>query len=84
MKKWMACRPRTPDEGTPLEMKPEEIIERIMSQHWDISACHCWICEAGRENGLGSRSDYLRQNDPTAKGLGQVAILNYQTGERTA
>jgi hypothetical protein len=66
-------------------MKPDEIIERIMTQHWDIFACTCWICEAGRANGLGSRSEYLRHNDPAvAKGLGQVAILNYQTGERTA
>ena len=43
-------------------MDAQEIIERIMSQHWDMAACHCWICEAGRKLGYGAKSEYLSHN----------------------
>lgn len=39
-------------------MKPEEIVERIMTQHWDLSACNCWICANGRAAGLSPRAQY--------------------------
>lgn len=40
-------------------MNAQEIIERIMSQHWDMVACRCWICDAGRALGFGAREEYL-------------------------
>ena len=40
-------------------MKPREIVERIMTQHWDIAACKCWKCVEGRTNGCGARDEYL-------------------------
>lgn len=33
-------------------MNPSHIVELIMAQHWDMAACKCWICEAGRAAGL--------------------------------
>lgn len=30
----------------------QDIVEKIMTQHWDIAACQCWICKAGRDVGL--------------------------------
>lgn len=52
-------------------MDAQEIIERIMSGHWDMTACPCWVCEAGRSLGFSPRGDYLphkhgnRQRYPT-------------------
>lgn len=40
-------------------MNAQEIIERIMTMHWDFYACMCWVCEAGREQGLRPRETYL-------------------------
>lgn len=40
-------------------MGPAEIIERIMTQHWDVKACQCWVCEEGRKAGLRPRDIYL-------------------------
>lgn len=40
-------------------MDAKEIIERIMTQHWDMVACHCWICDAGRELGYETKEEYL-------------------------
>lgn len=36
-----------------------EIVERIMTMHWDIFACHCWVCEAGRKAGCRPRDQFL-------------------------
>ena len=44
-------------------MNSQEIIERIMSFHWDLTACQCWVCRAGRELGYGSRLKYLVYRD---------------------
>ena len=47
-------------------MSPEEIVQRIMTQHWDMAACPCWICEAGRGAGLRPTSAYpTRPTDET-------------------
>lgn len=35
-----------------------EIVERIMTQHWDMAACPCWVCRAGRDAGLRPRQGY--------------------------
>ena len=26
----------------------DDIVRMIMAQHWDMAACPCWICNAGR------------------------------------
>ena len=48
-------------------MKAEEIIEQIMTQHWDMAACRCWICEAGRKLDLRPREKYLRIKLPNVE-----------------
>lgn len=40
-------------------MTPENIVEITMAQHWDMVACNCWICEAGRKNGIGAYHENL-------------------------
>lgn len=41
------------------------IVERIMTQHWDLKACDCWVCDEGREAGCRPRDRYLRhKGDP--------------------
>ena len=42
-------------------MTHHEIIERIMTAHWDMAACHCWICIEGRRLGCGPRDRYLSE-----------------------
>jgi hypothetical protein len=37
----------------------QEIVERIMTQHWDLAACPCWVCSKGREAGCRPREKYL-------------------------
>jgi hypothetical protein len=41
-----------------------EIVERIMTQHWDMGACPCWVCVAGREAGCRARGTYLDEKRP--------------------
>lgn len=36
------------------------IVEIIMTQHWDMAACKCWICCMGREAGCHPREEHLR------------------------
>lgn len=43
-------------------LTPENVIEIIMAQHWDMVACDCWICNAGRYNGLGATRENLPHN----------------------
>lgn len=40
-------------------MNAQEIVERIMTSHWDIRACPCWVCEAGRDLGFCARDEYF-------------------------
>lgn len=54
-------------------MTPTEIIEIIMAQHWDISSCHCWICEAGRANGLSVKAENLPHHRPDHLAIVEVA-----------
>lgn len=35
------------------------IVERIMTQHWDMAACDCWVCTEGRAAGCRPREIYL-------------------------
>lgn len=43
--------------------KMKEIIETIMTQHWDMFACPCWICEEGRKLKCHPRSKYLNKRN---------------------
>ena len=36
-----------------------EIVEIIMTQHWDMAACNCWVCTKGREAGCSPMEKYL-------------------------
>jgi hypothetical protein len=40
-----------------------EIIERIMTAHWDLASCRCWVCTAGREAGCRPREEYQLHRD---------------------
>lgn len=37
----------------------EDIVERIMTAHWDMSACRCWVCSHGRDLGLRPMGKWL-------------------------
>ncbi len=39
--------------------RAQDIVERIMTEHWDMAACNCWVCQAGDILGLGARDKYL-------------------------
>ena len=32
-----------------------EMIERVMTDHWDMAACRCWFCRMGRDLGCRPR-----------------------------
>jgi hypothetical protein len=34
------------------------VVERIMTQHWDLSACRCWVCTEARAAGCRPRDCY--------------------------
>lgn len=38
----------------------KEIIETIMSIHWDMEACNCWVCIEGRKLKCYPRPIYLK------------------------
>jgi len=40
-------------------MNEKEIVERIMTQHWDMKACECWICREGYKAGCSPKDEYL-------------------------
>lgn len=40
-------------------MDAKEIVERIMTQHWDMAVCRCWVCEEGRKAGCRPIEEYL-------------------------
>ena len=41
------------------------VIERVMTQHWDLAACTCWVCEEGQAAGARPRDRYLNhKGDP--------------------
>ena len=39
-------------------MNTEELIERIMTEHWDMDACWCRLCREARALGLRPRETY--------------------------
>lgn len=52
------------DSGFPIlpPMTEREIIERVMTQHWDMAACRCWICTAGNAIGCRPRDQYIEHH----------------------
>ena len=46
------------------------IVEKKMSLHWDIFACNCWLCEAGRAAGCAPRPEYLPHRAPPETYIG--------------
>lgn len=48
-------------------MDAQEIVERIMSAHWDLAACPCWVCQAGDKLGFSARDGYLPHRDDNRK-----------------
>lgn len=36
----------------------QELIERIMTEHWDIGACPCTLCVQGRAHGFHPKDCY--------------------------
>lgn len=43
-------------------MDATEIVERIMTMHWDMAACQCWVCQEGRKVGCRPRLEYGSQS----------------------
>lgn len=56
------------EEGSVAELLAlRKIIETVMTQHWDLAACPCWVCEEGREAQCRPRDIYLSYRHPEAK-----------------
>ena len=58
-----------------------ELIERVMTEHWDMVACHCAFCLKARELGCRPRFCYPNMpnvsifegsDNPVARMVGQV------------
>lgn len=45
------------------DMDAQEIVERIMTMHWDMAACQCWVCQEGRKAGCRARVEYGSQSE---------------------
>lgn len=54
----------------------EDIVTEIMTQHWDLIACACWVCKAGRRIGLGAVEEHL----PRVSGV-KFPRVNVEEGE---
>lgn len=62
-------------------MESQEIIERIMTQHWDMAACKCWICSEGRKLGYRAKDEYLKHKSELK--LGRVMVeVNFMNRKR--
>lgn len=46
-------------------MTERELIERVLTEHWDFAACRCAFCEKAREMGYRPRDGY--PTDPRPK-----------------
>jgi hypothetical protein len=42
-----------------LELDARQIVEKIMTMHWDLAACPCWICKVGNAVGCRPREEHL-------------------------
>lgn len=48
------------------EQHLKNLIERVMSAHWDMAACQCWFCREARSLGCHPRGGYDRKKYPVA------------------
>ena len=39
-------------------MSAEELIERVLTEHWDVMTCWCRFCREARTLGFKPRSEY--------------------------
>jgi hypothetical protein len=46
----------------------QQLIERVMTNHWDMAACPCVVCGYGRARGWSARIEYLGESDPHSIG----------------
>ena len=46
-------------ETEPMLPTAVDIVERIMTQHWDMRACPCWICQAGNRIRCRPRESHM-------------------------
>jgi hypothetical protein len=55
---------------------PRDIVLQIMSQHWDLKACECWVCVQGYRLGCRTMDRHLRYKmDPeVARQLTDVRV----------
>lgn len=44
-------------------MSERELIERVMTEHWDMFACSCKFCRVARELGYSPRTGYPSNPD---------------------
>lgn len=51
----------------------QEVFEIIMTQHWDMAACPCFICTNGRRWGYRPRGIY---QDYTGRKYPKVTVTN--------
>ena len=59
--------------------KLNAIVERIMTQHWGMAACRCWVCLAGREAGCRPREEYSTCEHESEKKYGHVKVEQNRT-----
>jgi hypothetical protein len=57
-----------------ITMSEQELIQRIVTEHWDFQACRCFFCIEARKLGAYPTTKY-----PTNP---KVSILEFQTTEK--
>lgn len=45
-----------PPRSDERESDLQRLVETIMTAHWDMAACQCWICTRGRAIGCRPRA----------------------------
>ena len=60
-------------------MRPKEIVERIMTKHWDMAACKCWVCREGRKAGCHPIDQYLPRK--SKKQFGRIKVEQSREAE---
>jgi len=61
-------------------MTAQEIVERLMTAHWDLAACRCWLCQAGDELGFHARDAYLQHKHGNAE---SHPVVRLECGSRS-
>lgn len=56
-------------------MDAQELIERVMTEHWDMMACWCRFCREGRALGFRPRDGY-----PTGLKISILKCIDNGTG----